>query len=157
MPGSPPPPPSGSTVTGSAYIGTPYGHHPDDDCPSTPVVPPKHGAGHHMPPLRGATRNGTPFLGRLGSVPLVGASSLASRIVVRQEGGKSGRNQLWEPAVLEQWAAMLRAPSMQRGHMECSGLHTLGTEYVRHITEESIRVWYAHAKAQATLLKAPGP
>ena len=62
------------------------------------------------------------------------------------------RHQLWEPAVLEQWAAALRTPSMQRAHME--GPHALGTEFIRHVIEESIRVWYAHAKARATLLKA---
>ena len=66
----------------------------------------------------------------------------------------SVRNQLWEPTVLEQWAAALRTPSMQRAHMECSGPHTLGTEFIRHVIEESIRVWYAHAKARAMLLKA---
>ena len=63
-------------------------------------------------------------------------------------------NQLWEPAVVEQWAAAMRTPSMQQAHMDCSGPHTLGTEFVRHVIEESIRVWYAHAKARATLLKA---
>ena len=30
----------------------------------------------------------------------------------------------------------------------------LGTEFLRHVVEESIRIWYAHAKARATLLKA---
>ena len=70
----------------------------------------------------------------------------------------SVRNQLREPAVLEQWAAALRTPSMQRAHMECSGPHTPGTEFLHHVIEESITVWYAHAKARATLLKArPGP
>ena len=64
------------------------------------------------------------------------------------------RHHLWEPAVMEQWAAALRTPSMQRAHMECSGPHTLGTEFIRNFIEESIRVWYAHAKARATLLKA---
>ena len=63
------------------------------------------------------------------------------------------RHQLWEPAVLEQWAAALRTPSMQRAHLECTP-HALGTEFLRHVIEESIRVWYAHAKARATLLKA---
>ena len=48
----------------------------------------------------------------------------------------------------------MRTPSMQRANMDCSGPHTLGTEFVRHVIEESIRVWYAHAKARATLLKA---
>ena len=64
----------------------------------------------------------------------------------------SVRHQLWEPAILEQWAAALRTPFMQRAHMECSGPHTLGTEFI-HVIEESIRVWYAHAKARAMLLK----
>ena len=30
----------------------------------------------------------------------------------------------------------------------------LGTQFVRHVIEGSIRVWYAHAKARATLPKA---
>ena len=63
-------------------------------------------------------------------------------------------HRLWEPAVLEPWAAALRTPSMQRAHMECSGHHMLGTEFIRHVIQESIRVWYTHAKARATLLKA---
>ena len=58
---------------------------------------------------------------------------------------ESVRHRLWEPAVMEQWAAALRTPSMQRAHMECSGPHTLGTEFIRNAIEESIR---------ATLLKA---
>ena len=32
--------------------------------------------------------------------------------------------------------------------------HTLGTEFIGNVIEESIRVWCAHAKARATLLKA---
>ena len=76
---------------------------------------------------------------------------------VDQKVGKRAapvRHQLSEPAVLEQWAAPLRTPSMLRAHMECSRAHTLGTEFVRHVIEESIRVWYAHAKARATWVKA---
>ena len=61
---------------------------------------------------------------------------------------------LWGMAVLEQWAAALRTPSMQRAPIECSGPHMLGTEFLRHMIEESIRVWYVHAKARDTLLKA---
>ena len=53
---------------------------------------------------------------------------------------ESVRHQLWEPAVMEQWAAALRTPSMQRAHMECSGPHTLGTEFIHNVIEESIRV-----------------
>ena len=60
---------------------------------------------------------------------------------------ESVRHQLWKPGVKEQWAAALRTPSMQRAHMECSGPHTLGTEFKRNVIEESIKVWYAHAKA----------
>ena len=48
----------------------------------------------------------------------------------------------------------MRTPSMQGAHMECSGPHTLGTEFIRHVGDESIRVYYAHAKVRATLLKA---
>ena len=66
----------------------------------------------------------------------------------------SVRNQLWRPAVVEQGAVVLRTPCMQRAHMESSGPHTLGTELIRHVVEESIRVVYAHAKARAMLLKA---
>ena len=64
------------------------------------------------------------------------------------------RHQLWDPVVLEQWAAALWTPSMQWAHHECTGPHVLGTEFLRHIIEECMRVWYAHAKARATLLKA---
>ena len=64
------------------------------------------------------------------------------------------RHQLWAPNVMEQWAAALRTPSMQRAHMQCSRPHTLGTEVIRNVIEQFIRVWYRHAKAQATLLKA---
>ena len=76
---------------------------------------------------------------------------------LNQKVGKravSVRHQLWEPAVMEKWAAAWRTPSMQQAHMECSGPHTLWTEFIRKIIEESIRVWSAHAKARATLLKA---
>ena len=62
--------------------------------------------------------------------------------------------ELWELTVLEQWAAALHTPSMQRAHMECSGPHALGIEFIRNVIKGSIRVWYAYAKAHATLLKA---
>ena len=64
------------------------------------------------------------------------------------------RHQLWEPSALEQWAAALRTPSMQRAHLECTGPNALGTESICNVVEESIRVWYAHAKARNSLLKA---
>ena len=69
----------------------------------------------------------------------------------------SVRHPLWEPVVKEQSAAALRTPSMQRARMERSP-HTLGTYFTSNVIEDSIRVWYAHAKARATSLKAPvGP
>ena len=43
---------------------------------------------------------------------------------------------------------------MQWAHMEGSGPHALATDFIRHVIEESIRVWYAQAKVHATLLKA---
>ena len=46
-----------------------HGQHPYDDCPGPPVLPPRHGAGHHVSPLWGATRDSTPPLGLLGPVP----------------------------------------------------------------------------------------
>ena len=36
----------------------------------------------------------------------------------------------------------------------CTGPHALGTEFIRQVIEESIRLWYAPAMARATLLKA---
>ena len=42
--------------------------------------------------------------------------------------------QLWEPAIMEQWAAALPTPSMHPAHMECSGPHTLGTKFIRNVT-----------------------
>ena len=46
---------------------------------------------------------------------------------------------------------------MQRAHLECTGPHALGTEFLRHVIEESIRVWYAHAKACHAAEGPPGP
>ena len=84
------------------------------------------------------------------------ARSLGQTMLDRYVGRRAApvRARLWELVVLEQWAAALQTPSMKQAHMDCSGPHTLGTEFVRHIIEESIWVWYAHAKARATLLKA---
>ena len=64
------------------------------------------------------------------------------------------RQQLWEPATVEQWPAALRTNSMQWAHLECVGLNALSTRFICHVVEGSIRVWYTHAKASATLLKA---
>ena len=77
--------------------------------------------------------------------------------MARPKGGETGKIGV-PPAVGAgchgKRAAALRTPSMQRSHMECSGPHTLGTEFIRNVIEESTKVWYAHAKARARLLKA---
>ena len=79
-------------------------------------------------------------------------------------GSRSGSTRQWGTGLPQcaascgsrlYWSSGQRhTPSMQRAHMECRGPHTLGTEFIRHAIEESIRVWYAHTKARATLLKA---
>ena len=67
-----------------------------------------------MSPLWGATRDGAPPLG------LLGEWESARRRLAAWLDQKVGtrvapvRHQLWEPAVLEQWAAALRSPSMQQ-------------------------------------------
>ena len=66
------------------------------------------------------------------------AEWLAQKVGKRAE---SVRHQLWKPAVMELWVAALHTPSMQRAHMECSRPHTLVTEFIRNVIEESIRVW----------------
>ena len=38
--------------------------------------------------------------------------------------------------------------------MDCYRPHILRTEFMHHVIKESIKGWYAHAKARATLLKA---
>ena len=78
------------------------------------------------------------------------ACSVQHRVPVRAPV----HHQLWEPTILEHWAVALCTPSMQPPHMECSAPHTLGTEFIPHVIKESIRVWYAHGKAHATLLNA---
>ena len=63
-------------------------------------------------------------------------------------------HQLWEPAVLEQWTAALWTPSMQPATLGYTMPHGPGTEFIPHVIEQSIRVWYAYAKSRAALLKA---
>ena len=76
---------------------------------------------------------------------------------LKQKVGQRARSvchQLWEPAAMEQWEAALQTASIKRAHMECSGPHALGIDFIRNVIEESTRVWYAHGKARATLVKA---
>ena len=96
-----------------------------------------------MSPLWGAPRNGTHLWAC--SAQSHEWESARRRLAewLDQKVGKRAapvRHQLWELAVLEQWAVALRTPSMLRAHMECLGPHTLGTEFLRHVIEESIRV-----------------
>ena len=43
-------------------------------------------------------------------------------------------------------------PATDSLHQNFNTAHR-GTEFIQHVMEESIRLWYAHAKARATLLK----
>ena len=63
------------------------------------------------------------------------------------------RQQLWEPAVLEQWAS-IATPSLHQMHMEVMGPHTIGTESICQVWGLSMQVWKAHVQACTTLLKA---
>ena len=66
------------------------------------------------------------------------------------------RHQLWEPPVLEHRAVGggLAYPFHVTSPHGVLRPHTLGTGFIHHVVEDSIGVWYAHAKARAMLLKA---
>ena len=64
--------------------------HPDHGRPSPPFLPPGHGAGYNVPPVRDTARDGAPPVGLLGSIARVGASPPAPRSVARPEGGATG-------------------------------------------------------------------
>ena len=51
------------------YIGAPHGQRPNDDAPGTQIVPPCHGAGHHVPSVWNTAGNGAPPVGLLGPIP----------------------------------------------------------------------------------------
>ena len=46
---------------------------------------------------------------------------------------------------MKHWVVASRTPSMQRAHKECFGPHTLRTEFIHNVIEESNRVCNAHA------------
>ena len=64
------------------------------------------------------------------------------------------QGQLWDPAVLEQWAAAITTPSLPVAHMELAGPHDIGTEFIKQVVKESQRVWLSHTKAREGLIKA---
>ena len=64
------------------------------------------------------------------------------------------QGQLWDPAVLQQWAAAIATPSMRTAHLGLAGLHDVGTEFIRQVVMESHKVWLSHAKAREGLIKA---
>ena len=68
MPGRGPPPGLVRPRPAAPYHGAPNGQRPDDGRPSPPFLPPGHGAGYHVPPVRGTARDGAPPMGLLGSV-----------------------------------------------------------------------------------------
>ena len=64
------------------------------------------------------------------------------------------QGQLWDPAVLEQWPAVIATPSLRMAHMGLAGPHGIGTECIRHILLESQKVRLLQAKAHEGLIKA---
>ena len=64
------------------------------------------------------------------------------------------QGQLWDPAVLEQWASAIATPSMHMAHLGLAGPHEFGTEFIRQVVTESHKVWLSHAKAREGLIKA---
>ena len=66
--------------------------------------------------------------------------------------GSHVQGQLWEPDVLEQWAAVIATPSLRVAHMP--GPHDIGTEFIRQLVKESQRMWISHAKAREGLINA---
>ena len=87
----------------------------------------------------------------------MGASPPTARGVARPEAGQAGG----PSAPLAMGAGGPRAvgggpadPLYEAGPPGVRRPNALRTEFIRNVVEESIRVWYAHAKARATLLKA---
>ena len=47
------------------------------------------------------------------------------------------QGQLWELAVLEQWAAAIATPSLRMAHMGLTGPHDIRTEFIKQVVKES--------------------
>ena len=52
------------------------------------------------------------------------------------------------------WAAAIAMPSMAEAHMRWAGPHDVGTEFIWLVLNKPLRVWQAHARAQAVLIEA---
>ena len=85
-----------------------------------------------------------PQLGPVDSDHLVWPIELASQV----------QGQLWDPAVLEHWAAAFAIPSLQTAHPRLAGPHDIGTQFIRQSVMESQTVWPSHAKAREGLVRA---
>ena len=64
------------------------------------------------------------------------------------------QGQLWEPAVLEQRAVAIAAPSLRTAHMGLTRPHDIGTEFIRQVVKESQHVGLSHTKGREGLIKA---
>ena len=53
------------------------------------------------------------------------------------------QRQLWDSAVLEQWATAIATPSPRRVHMGIARPHGMGTEFTWQALNESLKVWLA--------------
>ena len=65
------------------------------------------------------------------------------------------QQQLWDTTVLKQWAAGVATPSLHRARTGIAGLHDIGTGFIWRVLNESLKVWLAHTRAGADLIKGP--
>ena len=62
-----------------------------------------------------------------------------------------GQRQLWDSAILQQWAAVIATESLEAAHMGRAAPHDMGTELIRQVPNES---YNAHTRARTGLIKA---
>ena len=64
------------------------------------------------------------------------------------------QRQLWDFAMLRQWAAAIAPLSLPRARMGLAGPHDVGTEFIQKVLHKSLKVWLAHTKGRTILIKA---
>ena len=62
--------------------------------------------------------------------------------------------QIWDLAVLEQWAATIAPPSLRMTLMRRTVTHDIGAQFMRHVVKECECVCLSHAKAREGLIEA---
>ena len=64
------------------------------------------------------------------------------------------QRELWNSAVLEKRAAAIATPSLHKAHMRIAWSHEMGREVIRPAMNRSLKIWLAHTRALAELIKA---